>query len=118
MKYLKYSIRDESFKEFKKRDLLIRKVNFSAPFEGETEVHKYFNDVYIVVFGKAKVFISDNFSGGKEIDKGEIRGCKMLNYETVDISEGDFLLISANTAHKLVVEEGNFAQFIIKIPEK
>lgn len=117
MLYQKYSLKDNSFNEFRKENFIIRKVNFSAPFEGETEVHEYVNDIYVVYSGKAKVILSDEYLEGREIDRGEIRGCEIKNYREEFISEGDILIIPAGTAHKLLVEEGEFIQLIIKIPE-
>ncbi|MCX7845738.1 MAG: hypothetical protein N2312_03895 [Dictyoglomaceae bacterium] len=117
MFYQKYSIKEKFFDEFKKGNFIIRKVNFFAPFEGEGEVHKYINDIYVVYSGKAKVILSNEYIGGKEIDRGEIRGCEMKNYKEELISEGDILIIPAGVAHKLIVEDGNFIQLIIKIPE-
>lgn len=117
MSYQKCSIKHDSFNEFRKGNFIIRKVNFSAPFEGEVEVHKYINDIYVVYSGKARVILSNEYFGGREIDRGEIRECEIKNCKEEFISEGDILIIPSGTAHKLLVEEGNFVQLIIKIPE-
>ncbi len=117
MFYQKYSIEDVFFNEFRKGNFVIRKVKFSAPFEGEIEVHKYFSDMYVVYSGKAKVILSNEYFGGKEIDRGEIRECEIKSYKEEFISEGDILIIPAGTAHKLLVDAGDFVQLIIKIPE-
>ncbi|MCS7201343.1 MAG: hypothetical protein NZ841_00990 [Dictyoglomus sp.] len=117
MFYQKYSLHENFFSEFKKGNFIIRKLSINSPFEGETEVHKYINDVYVVYSGRARVILSKEYWGGKEIDIGEIRGCEIKDYKEEVISEGDLLFISAGTAHKLLVEDGSFILLIIKIPE-
>jgi|YelNatPaOPRAMG01_1025707.scaffolds.fasta_scaffold00582_40 mannose-6-phosphate isomerase-like protein (cupin superfamily) len=116
--YQKFSIYDKSVSDLKIYNFLLRFINFTAPFEGETEVHKNVNDLYIVYSGNAKVYISNSFSGGKEIEEGELRGCDIKDFDIVEIKDGDVLLIPANTAHKLIVEDGVFMQFILKIPKQ
>lgn len=116
--YYKFSLEDEKLEDFKKGDLVVRFLKFEAPFRSDTEVHKKVNDMYIVYSGKAKVLLSKNYSGGKEIEVDEIRGCEISNPEIIDLKSGDVLLIHAGTAHQLIVEEGVLRQVIIKLHEK
>lgn len=116
--YRRFSLNDEKLEDFKRGNFVVRFLRFNAPFKSETEVHKKVNDMYIVYSGKAKVLLSDDYEGGKEIEPYEIRGCNILNYETIDMKSGDVLFIPANTSHQLLVEEGSLTIVIIKIPEE
>ena len=116
MKVTKASIKSEDFKEFKVDQNLLKHFKTASPFESQVEVHLYFTDLYIVLSGNAVVQVSENFSGGEEKKKGEIRNCQMNTYDTFQIQEGDILLIPFGTAHKLTVNSGDFEQIILKIP--
>ncbi|HOP94790.1 MAG: hypothetical protein WBH76_05310 [Dictyoglomaceae bacterium] len=116
--YKKFSIKDKDISDFKKGSFVLRFLNFTAPFKSETEVHKKINDVYIVYSGKAKVLVSDKYAGGKFIEPEEVRGCEIIESQIVEIESGDVLLIPANTAHQLIVEEGEIIQVIAKLPEE
>lgn len=115
--YYKFSLEDERLEDLKKGKFVVRFLRFEAPFKSDTEVHRKVNDVYIVYSGKAKVLLSENFIGGKEIEVDELRGCEILNPTVIELKNGDVLFISAGTAHQLMVEEGILRQVIIKIPE-
>ena len=107
----------EDFREFKVKNVLVKYFKTVSPFESQTEVHLYFNDLYLVLKGSAVVWVSEDFSGGDEKEKGEIRNCSMHTYDTIGIKEGDVLLIPAGTAHRLIVSSGNFEQIVLKVKE-
>lgn len=116
MKVTKLSIKSEAFEKIKiSSTILLKYFETKSPFRSQCEVHSYFSDLYIVLNGKATVQTSEDFSGGEEVEEGEIRNCTMNSYDTFEINEGDILLIPFNTAHKLIIDSGNFEQIILKI---
>lgn len=115
--YYKFSLEGEKLEDLKRGNFVVRFLRFGAPFKSDTEVHRKVNDVYVVYSGKAKVLLSENFIGGREIEVNEIRGCEILDPHVEELKNGDVLFISAGTAHQLIVEEGILIQVIIKIPE-
>lgn len=117
MKVVQASTRSGAFKELKVSQIILKYFKTTSPFESQTEVHSHFNDLYIVLRGNAIVQVSENFSGGEEKEEGEIRNCQMNGYDIFKIKEGDVLLIPFGTAHKLIVDSGNFEQLVLKIPK-
>lgn len=117
MKVVKASIKSETFKELKVNQSILKYFKTTSPFESQVEVHSYFNDLYIVLSGNVVVQVSENFSGGEEKGEGEIRNCQMNAYDTFEIHGGDILLIPFGTAHKLIVDSGDFEQIVLKIPK-
>ncbi len=117
MKAVKASIKSGAFKELKVGQIILKYFKTTSPFESQVEVHSYFNDLYIVLSGNAVVQVSENFSGGEEKEEGEIRNCQMNGCDTFEIKEGDALLIPFSTAHKLIVDSGDFEQIVLKIPK-
>lgn len=117
MKAIKASVKSETFKEVKINQITLKYFKTASPFESPVEVHSYFNDLYIVLSGNVVVQVSENFSGGEEKGEGEIRNCQMNTYDTFDIHKGDILLIPFGTAHKLIVDSGDFEQIVLKIPK-
>lgn len=115
MKVKKLSIKSNAFKEIKISQNILKYFHVKSPFESQIEVHSHFSDLYIVMKGKATVQVSKNFAGGEEQGEGEIRNCKMHTYDTFEINSGDILLIPFGTAHKLIVDSGNFEQIVLKI---
>jgi len=115
MKVTKLSIKSETFEEVKIGRNILKYFKINSPFESQPEVHSYFSDLYIVLHGEATVQVSENFSGGEEVEEGEIRNCIMGTYKTFEISKGDILLIPFNTAHKLIIKSGSFEQLVLKI---
>ena len=117
MKAMKASVRSETFEEVRIDRLALRYFKTASPFESPVEVHSYFNDLYVVLGGNAVVQVSEEFSGGEEKGEGEIRNCQMNAYDTFKLREGDVLLIPFGTAHKLIVDSGDFEQIVLKIPK-
>ncbi|PMP81269.1 MAG: hypothetical protein C0175_05770 [Caldisericum exile] len=111
---LKISLNSQN--SFKLKDLTMKLSESEAFFDGNTEVHFHFSDLYMVISGKATVIIGNKFTGGVEIEDGEIRNCKIENPVKYEIKKGDLLLIPAGFAHKVKTGRFKFMQFVIKIP--
>jgi len=116
MKYIKISYKDFEFKDFISIDnILCKIVEINSPYESQCEVHENYIDIFIPLEGFAKIFISDDYYGGNEIKKGEIRDCSINNYQIEYISKGDILIIAQKCAHKVVIENDVFKSILIKV---
>ncbi|MGC8545543.1 MAG: hypothetical protein ACP5UJ_04110 [Athalassotoga sp.] len=113
---LKISLNSQN--SFKFKDLTVKISELDAFFDGNAEVHFHFSDLYMVISGKATVIIGDKFTGGVEIEDGEIRNCKIENPVEYGIKKGDLLLIPAGFAHKVKTGRSKLMQYVIKIPRK
>ncbi|BBJ27488.1 cupin domain-containing protein [Athalassotoga saccharophila] len=111
---LKISLNSQN--SFKFKDLTVKISELGSFFDGNAEVHFHFNDLYMVMSGKAIVIIGDKFTGGSEIEKGELRNCKIENPVEYEIKKGDLLLIPAGFAHKIKTGKSKLIQYVIKIP--
>lgn len=118
MKAFKTCYRSEDFEELRiSNKVTLKFFKTRAPFESSVEMHLYFNDVYIILKGKALVNVSENFSGGEEQAPGEIRNCHLDTYDVFEVQEGDIFFIPHGTAHNLIVDSGEFEQIVLKIPK-
>ena len=97
-------------------NLLVKLVELKPVFEGKAEVHFRFSDIYAVIQGEATVITSEKFENGIEVEKGEYRNITILEPIEHVLKKGDIFMIPPGVAHKLVVRETLFVQWVIKVP--
>jgi mannose-6-phosphate isomerase-like protein (cupin superfamily) len=113
---LKISLNSQNF--FKFKDLTVKISELPPFFDGNAEVHFNFNDLYMVISGKATVVVGEKFIGGEEIEAGEIRNCIIETPVEYNLKSGDIFFIPAGFAHKLKIDADKFVQYVIKIPHE
>ncbi len=64
----------------------------------------------MVISGKATVIVGRKFTGGMEIEDGEIRNCKIEDPIEYKVKQYDLLFIPAGFAHKVKVGKVKFVQ--------
>ncbi len=82
------------------------------------ESHEDWADLYVVSSGRGMLTMGGTITEPSEVSPGEIRGSGIINGTEQRLTEGDIVLIPANTAHYVAVEEGDhITYFIFKIRE-
>jgi mannose-6-phosphate isomerase-like protein (cupin superfamily) len=80
------------------------------------EAHAEWADLYVVSSGRATLTVGGTITEPTEVSPGEIRGTGIVDGEDKVLTEGDIVLIPANTAHYVSVEEGDhITYFIFKV---
>ena len=83
------------------------------------ESHKDWADLYVVSSGRGTLTLGGTITEPGEVLPGEIRGSGIINGTQQLLTEGDIVLIPANTAHYVAVDEGDhITYFIFKIREQ
>jgi mannose-6-phosphate isomerase-like protein (cupin superfamily) len=86
--------------------------------KGGAEVHAHFDDVMLVIEGKATLI-----TGGELIDahaglNGESGGSGIRNGTTQSVAAGDLIHIPAGTPHQLLIAPGTqYSALVIKVKE-
>jgi hypothetical protein len=85
---------------------------------GGAEMHKHFNDIFIVVSGEANVLTGGTIADAKETANGEVRGTSVVGGTDNIIRKGDVLHISPGINHQTTVKPGTvFTYYVIKVEE-
>lgn len=85
---------------------------------GGAEIHAHFDDVMLVIEGKAQLI-----TGGEIIDahngaNGETTGSGIRNGTAQSIAAGDLVHIPAGTPHQLIISPGTtYSALVIKVKE-
>ncbi len=83
------------------------------------ESHEDWADLYVVSSGRGMLTLGGTITEPGEVSPGEIRGSGIINGTQQLLTEGDIVLIPANTAHYVAVDEGDhITYFIFKIREQ
>lgn len=70
------------------------------------EVHRYYDDAFVVTEGKAILVAGGTVLDGKTEKDGETRGSAMQNGQSQTIAKGDIVHIPAGTPHQLTIAPG------------
>jgi len=82
---------------------------------GQSEMHREWNDIFIAVAGEAILVSGGDLVDAKPIAKGEQRGSGIRNGTTQKILPGTVIHNAAGVAHQLLVENGSFSYFVVKV---
>ena len=83
---------------------------------GGAEVHRDWNDIFVVLDGEATEMTGGTIIDGKENSPGETRGKEVSGGRPTPMRKGDVIHISPNTPHQTIVEPGKtFTYYVIKV---
>ena len=83
---------------------------------GGAELHKNFNDFFIVLDGEATAVTGGTVEGAREVSPGEIRGTRVVGGTEQPMHRGDVVHIAPGVPHQTVVPEGKyFLYYVIKV---
>jgi len=85
---------------------------------GGAEEHAHFSDIFYVVEGDATLMTGGSLADAKTISPGETRGTAVTGGTPHKLSAGEFVHISPNTPHQLVLAPGHhFLYYVIKVQQ-
>ena len=83
---------------------------------GGAELHRDWNDFFIVLDGEATEVTGGTIEGARETSPGEIRGKRVVGGTEHPMHKGDVIHIAPGTPHQTVVPEGKyFLYYVIKV---
>lgn len=82
---------------------------------GSAEVHEHEADVFVVERGTATIVTGGKVVNPKTEKEGEIRGTSISGGERHTLQTGDIIHIPAGVPHQLLIEQGAFDYFVIKV---
>jgi mannose-6-phosphate isomerase-like protein (cupin superfamily) len=83
---------------------------------GEAEVHRDWDDIFIVREGFANMLLGGEVAGAREVSPGETRGSEIRGGKTQQISAGDILIIPAGMPHQVQLGAGHsLVYFVVKV---
>jgi mannose-6-phosphate isomerase-like protein (cupin superfamily) len=82
---------------------------------GSSELHEHEADIFVVERGKAALVTGGKIVSPHTEKAGEIRGTSIENGERHPLKAGDIIHIPAGVPHQLLIEEGPFEYFVIKV---
>ena len=83
----------------------------------DAELHDASDDVYYVLKGKATLLLGGKLVDPKEISPGEWRSKKTEGAQTIEIKQGDLVVVPRGTVHQRTVTGKGFSMILIKIYE-
>jgi mannose-6-phosphate isomerase-like protein (cupin superfamily) len=85
---------------------------------GGAEVHAHFDDVMLVIEGKATLITGGDLIDAHAGPNGESGGSGIRNGTTRSVAEGDLIHIPAGTPHQLLIAPGTpYSALVIKVKE-
>jgi mannose-6-phosphate isomerase-like protein (cupin superfamily) len=85
---------------------------------GGAEIHAHFDDVMLVMHGKAKLITGGDVIDAHAGSNGETTGSGIRNGVVQTIAEGDLIHIPAGTPHQLLIAPGTtYSALVIKVKE-
>jgi mannose-6-phosphate isomerase-like protein (cupin superfamily) len=86
---------------------------------GEPEVHRDWNDIFIAQDGAATLVYGGKVEGAHETAPGEDRGGRIVGGKTQKLAAGDMAVIPAGMPHQTNPEKGrSFTYMVIKVQKK
>ncbi len=83
---------------------------------GGAEMHRDWNDMFVVVDGEASEVTGGTIVAAKENSPGETRGTMVQGGTPTPMQKGDVIHISPNTPHQTVLAPGKtFTYYVIKV---
>lgn len=85
---------------------------------GGAEEHAHFSDIFYVVEGDATLMTGGSIANAKTISPGETRGPAVSGGTPHKLSAGEFVHISPNTPHQLILAPGHhFLYYVVKLQQ-
>jgi mannose-6-phosphate isomerase-like protein (cupin superfamily) len=81
----------------------------------EAEVHDASDDVYYVLAGRATLTLGGRLDAPREATPGEWRGPGISGGRTVEIKEGDLVVVPRGTPHMRSTAGKDFSMILIKV---
>ncbi len=81
-------------------------------------MHRDCSDIFVAVAGEASLVSGGTLIDAKVIAEGEQRGSAIQNGSTQKIASGSVIHIDPGVAHQLLVENGTFSYFVVKVKSK
>jgi mannose-6-phosphate isomerase-like protein (cupin superfamily) len=82
---------------------------------GSSEVHEHEADIFVVERGTATIVTGGKLVNPKTQKEGEIRGTSISGGERHTLQTGDVIHIPAGVPHQLLIEQGPFDYFVVKV---
>jgi len=86
---------------------------------GGAEVHAHYDDVFVVIEGKATLVTGGTVLDAKTGEDGETKGSGIQNGTSHTIVKGDIIHVPAGTPHRLIIPPGGavFGAVVVKVKE-
>lgn len=81
------------------------------------ELHDNSDDVYYVLTGKATLELGGTLIDPREVSPGEWRAKTITGAQTMEVKEGDLVMVPRGTVHRRTVTGKGFSMILIKIFE-
>jgi mannose-6-phosphate isomerase-like protein (cupin superfamily) len=79
---------------------------------GEVEIHNQFDEIMIVIGGKATVVTGGTAKNIRTLRPGELRGTSILDGTQNPMEKGNMVHIPVNTPHQVFVPAGGSVTYI------
>lgn len=83
----------------------------------DAEVHDKSDDVYYVLKGKATLVLGGTLDSPREATPGEWKSKSITGGQTIEIKEGDLIVVPRGTPHQRTVTGKGFSMILIKVFE-
>jgi len=85
---------------------------------GGAEIHAHFDDVMLVMDGKAELITGGEIIGAHDGANGETTGSGIRNGTSQHIGPGDLIHIPAGVPHQLIIAPGTtYSALVVKVKE-
>jgi mannose-6-phosphate isomerase-like protein (cupin superfamily) len=82
---------------------------------GSAEVHETEADVFVVIDGTAGLITGGKLVNAHTDKAGELRGTSIEGGKRQTVEKGSIIHISAGVPHQLIVDNGPFTYFVVKV---
>lgn len=83
----------------------------------DAELHDNSDDVYYVLKGKATLVLGGKLEEPREATPGEWKSKTIVGGQTIEIKEGDLIVVPRGTPHQRTVTGKGFSMILIKVFE-
>jgi mannose-6-phosphate isomerase-like protein (cupin superfamily) len=85
--------------------------------DGSAELHEKDADIFVVQSGSATLIVGGEMVNAKTSAPNEVRGTSIKNGTEHKIGPGDIIHIPPKVPHQLMVGNGKFTYFVIKVAQ-
>lgn len=83
----------------------------------DAELHDNSDDVYYVLKGKATLVLGGKLAEPREATPGEWKSKTIVGGQTIEVKEGDLIVVPRGTPHQRTVTGKGFSMILIKVFE-